>query len=78
TVTSEDGTPLDMQKTYSVAVSENRIMKVDHVLTFSEAERQELPFTLREAVTAGIKAQGTITQTAAFRSSRRKSQAPRP
>ncbi|MEG2135197.1 MAG: 5'-nucleotidase C-terminal domain-containing protein [Clostridia bacterium] len=61
TVTSEDGTPLDMQKTYSVAVSENQIMKVDHVLTFSEAERQELPFTLREAVTASIKAQGTIT-----------------
>ncbi|MEG0780578.1 MAG: extracellular solute-binding protein [Oscillospiraceae bacterium] len=60
-ITLEDGTPLDLQKTYSVAVSENQIMEIPDLINFSKAERQELPITLREAVTAGIREQGELS-----------------
>ncbi|MEG1878174.1 MAG: hypothetical protein RR211_00955, partial [Pseudoflavonifractor sp.] len=56
------GTPLDLQKTYTVAVSENQMRDLPDVVNFSQVEQQELlPFTLREAVTANIQALGEIS-----------------
>lgn len=61
-VTTADGTPLDLQKTYSVTVSENQMLDVPNVANFSQVEQQELlPFTLREAVTANIQTLGEIS-----------------
>ncbi|MEG2284568.1 MAG: extracellular solute-binding protein [Eubacterium sp.] len=60
-VTLEDGKPIDLKKSYTVAVSENQIMSISKVITFSEVEKEELPFTLREAVITNIKEQGEIT-----------------
>ncbi|MEG0492548.1 MAG: extracellular solute-binding protein [Clostridia bacterium] len=60
-ITAADGAPLDLQKTYTVTVSENQMLSIPNVINFSAAENQELPFTLREAVTAAIEAQGEIS-----------------
>lgn len=60
-ITLTDGTPLDLKKSYSVAVSENQIMDMPNIVDFSAVEKKELPFTLREAVTDAIEEQGIIS-----------------
>ncbi|MEG0596753.1 MAG: 5'-nucleotidase C-terminal domain-containing protein, partial [Oscillospiraceae bacterium] len=61
-VTTADGTPLDLQKTYTVTVSENQMRDAPDAVNFSQVENQELlPVTLREAVTANIQALGEFS-----------------
>lgn len=57
----EDGTPIDLNKNYTVAVSENQMMEVSDTITFFGVDSTELPFTLREAVTNSVKEQVEIS-----------------
>lgn len=60
-ITNEDGIPLDMQKSYTLAVSENQMIELADTVTFFGINSKELPFTLREAVTNNIKELGEIS-----------------
>lgn len=56
-----DGTPIEREKTYLVAVSENQMMEVPGVSNFFGMQAEVLPITLWEAVVQSIQKQGEIS-----------------